>query len=431
MHMLLWAVAITAVACSVLESQGLHGVSRSISAIAGFAFPCVMLAGIFGTLAIRGRAAHPLVPAGLLAFSGVVASSAVINGQIGEVTWGVALGVLYLPGLVLAIWKTSASRESIRQTVRRISVSVVWLSLAYAAVDLTHALGDLPRRIVLPGVEFRLAGVTPHANLLAFTAAIAFFLTMRARPRFWLLHLLACLAILFLAEARTLTVGLLVAGAGYWIVNARKSRMVRAINTAIFGAPIAVFLWPAIVSSFDESSLASDVTTLNSRTLVWDLVAANWTERPVFGWGAFTFDNATGSPLSALFFNNSHNQFLEALIEGGTVGLLLMGGVAVALAWSLTKARDAPYVAVTIMCLFFMMTEVPFTLHNYGFSYVVVLAALLLAILVPGPTVRSAAGSVEPTLPERQDAHLAKLEGALTAQRIARTSAVSGPGEPR
>ncbi|MDQ0689840.1 O-antigen ligase [Arthrobacter sp. W4I7] len=77
--------------------------------------------------------------------------------------------------------------------------------------------------------------------------------------------------------------------------------MVRAINSAVFVAPVAVFLWPTITSSFEETSLGADVTTFNSRTTVWSLVGDHCTEHPVLGWGAFTFDNKTGSPLSALF----------------------------------------------------------------------------------------------------------------------------------
>jgi len=385
LRLLLWAIALTAVACSVLMSQGMKVAAQTLTEVAGFAFPAVLLAAIVGTWGIQGRAVYKFIPIALLAFSAVIATSALLNSQIGEVTWAIAVGLLYLPGLTAAIWRTSLSRQNLRQTVCRIGLSIVWMSLAYTVVDLHHALGDLPRRLMLPGIEFRLAGVTPHPNGLAFIAALALFLTMRERRRFWLLHTVACIVILFLAEARTLTVGLMVALAAYWIVSARKSRMVRAVNAAAFCAPIAVFLWPSIVSSFEETSLGSDVTTLNSRTTVWQLVADNWTQHPVLGWGAFTFDNNTGSPLSALFFNNSHNQFLEALIEGGLVGLLLIVGVAIVLAWSVLTTRDASYVAVTIMTLFFMMTEVPLTLHNYGFGFSVVLGSLLLAILIPGP----------------------------------------------
>lgn len=142
--------------------------------------------------------------------------------QVSEVTWGGVFGLLQLPGLIVAIWKTNVSRESIRHAIRTISMSIVWLSLVSAAVDITHATGDLLRRIVVPGGDFRLGGVTLHTHLLAFTAAIALFLTVRPRGRFWFLHVLAYLAIFVLAEVRTLTVGLAVAGAEYWIANAKN-----------------------------------------------------------------------------------------------------------------------------------------------------------------------------------------------------------------
>lgn len=413
LRFMLWGMTLTAVVARVVDSQGMKGPAESLLAAAGFAFPFVLLAGLIGAWQIRGRASYPFVPGALLAFSSVIAASALLNGQIGQVTWAIALGLLYLPGLTVAIWRTSLTREDLRQTVRRIGLTVVWLSLAYAAADLPHALGDLPRRILLPGIAFRFAGVTPHPNGLAFVAALAIFLTIRARPKFWLLHIAACVWVIILAEARTLAVGMAVAALFYWIVSARKSRVVRAISSAVFGAPVAVLLWPTIISSFEETSLGADVTTFNSRTLVWNLVRDHWTEHPVLGWGAFTFDNRTGSPLSSLFFNNAHNQFLEALIEGGVIGLILMACVALVFAWSVFTTRDAPYVAVVVMTLFFMMTEVPLTLHNYGFNFSVVLGALLLAVLIPGPTPH--------TKPEShgavwQDAHMLRIERALNSR---------------
>jgi O-antigen ligase len=431
LRFLLWAAAISAVAFSVLQSMEMKSAEVAFASVAGVLFPSILLCGLFATNSIRGQATRPLVPVALLAFSAVITISAFLNGQIGQVTWLIAFGLLYLPGLTVAVWRTSATRESIRVTVRQICLSIVWMSLAYALVDLPHALGDLPRRWAVPGIAFRLAGVTPHPNGLAFTAAIAIFLTFRVKQRFWLVHVLACAAVLYLAEARTLSVGLAVALAGYYIVSAKKSRLVRMINTVVIGTPIAVFLWPTIASSFEETSLGSDVTTLNSRTTVWKLVADNWTENPVLGWGAFTFDNMTRSPLSALYFHNSHNQFLEALIEGGAVGLILMAGVALVLAWSVLTTRDAPYVAVAIMTLFFMMTEVPFTLHNYGFNYSVLLGALMLAILVPGPINHASPCGVVAKRSARQDATLARLENALASQRRAGTMPAASPGPIR
>lgn len=428
LRLLLWGTALGTVTFSVLLSQGMKSAADALGSAAGVALPAVLLCALIATWGIRGQAARPFVPLALLAFSAVTAISALLNGQIGQVTWLIAFGLLYLPGLTVLIWRTSASRENIRGTVRRICLSIVWLSLAYAVVDLPHALGDLPRRWALPGIDYRFPGVTPHPNLLAFTAAIAIFLTWRLKQRFWVFHILACLAVIYLAEARTLTLGMLVAAAGYVIVSAKKSRLVRMFNMAVCTAPVVVFLWPKVASLFEETSLGSDVGTFNSRTTVWGLVAKHWTEHPVLGWGAFTFDDKTGSPLSALFFNNAHNQFLQALIEGGAVGLILMTCVALVLAWSVVITRDAPYAAITIMTLFFMMTEVPFTLHDYGFNFAVAFGALLLAVLLPGP-VDYAPPAVDPPITSgRQDVALVNIERVLSAQRSARTYHEVCPG---
>lgn len=430
LRLLLWAIAISAVALSVLQSLELKSAAEALSAAAGVVFPGVLLCGLLATLSIRGQAARPFVPVALLAFSAVVAISALLNGQIGQVTWLIAFGLLYLPVLTVAIWRTSATRESIRDTVRRISLSIVWMSLAMlsliflmpwgiypAAGSCRESIFGLPASHHTPmgclhGGDRRLPHDAVQAEVLVPTPSRLRRSSLPrggAHPNGWIV------------------------GRGCWLLYrlGKKSRMVRMINTAIIGTPIVMFLWPTIASSFEESSLGSDVTTLNSRTIVWRLVADNWTEHPLLGWGAFTFDNATGSPLSLLFFNNSHNQFLEALIEGGAVGFMLMAGVALVLAWSVLTTRDAPYVAVAIMTLFFMMTEVPFTLHNYGFNFSVVLGALLLAILVPGPVEHAMPDTVTPQRPAREDATLKRLENALASQRRAGTRAAASPGPLR
>lgn len=385
LRMVLWAMALTSCVASVLTSFHQVSAADAVYAFGGVVFPGLLLAGGFGSLWAKGRSSYPVVPMALLFFSVVLLISAAANGQIGVITWLVTTGLLYLPGLVLVLWRTTAPLEVIRGVARRICLFVVWASLAFAVVDLPHAMGDLPRRFPVGQLQFRLAGVTPHPNLLAFTTAIAVFLTLKTKTRLRIPHLLACGAILVLAEARTLTIGLIIGLLAYWIVSTRGSRLVRAIGTAIFAGPVAVAFWPTIMESFDDSSLGADVSTFNSRTLVWNLVGQYWTDRPLFGWGPFAFNDRTMSPISSLFFDHAHNQLLESLVEGGLLGLAAMLIVVVRLGWSVLHSRDAPYVAITAMTLLFMMTEVPLTLHAYGFSFAVVLGSLLLAILVPGP----------------------------------------------
>ncbi|MDQ0689841.1 hypothetical protein QF047_000801 [Arthrobacter sp. W4I7] len=91
---------------------------------------------------------------------------------------------------------------------------------------------------------------------------------------------------------------------------------------------------------------------------------------------------------------------------------MLMAGVAVVLAWSAFRSRDALYVAVVALTLFFMVTEVPLALHNYGFNFSVVLGALLLAIFIPRLTDHFRPGSEAPKRAARQDAHLDTIDRA-------------------
>lgn len=424
LRMILWAIALLSCASSTLTSLGLAAPAQSLSAIGGVGVPGILVAGILGTFRIKGSSTTRAVPIALLIFSAVLAISALLNDQIGIVTWLIAIGLLYLPGLVALVWRTAAPVSVIRKTVMNISLFITWASLAFAVIDLKHAMGDLPRRFQIGDIQYRLAGITPHPNLLSFVTAIALLLTWQLKPRGRILHVLACVAVLLLAESRSLLIGLAVGAACYWIVSARGSRIVRLINTTLVGLPVAVIFWPSIISAFDDSSLGNDVSTLNSRTLVWNLIGTYWTDKPLLGWGPFAFNDRTGSPISSLFFDHAHNQLLEALVEGGLIGLLLMGIVTVRIAWSAARSRDAAYVGLVVVLLFFMMTEVPLTLHDFGFSFTVVLGSLLLALIVPGP-MADPGHKPEVTAP----AHLRKLESALGRQGRVITAA-AGTAEP-
>ncbi|WIA99760.1 O-antigen ligase [Curtobacterium sp. MCBA15_012] len=382
---ILWTMTLATGVVNLLTVLEQGGTAETLTDIAGVVFPGVLLVAVLAAFKNPGRSTTPLVPVGLVAFSLILIVSALLNSQFTEVTRLIAAGILYLPGLVVAIWKTTASADAIRSTVRHICLTIVWASLVLLAINPTAAMGDLPRRVTIGDLPFRVAGVTPHPNLLAFIAAVGLILVLKHKSRLRLVHVAAIAVILVLAEARSLTIGLAVALALYWIIAGRGSRAVRTFAAVLVGLPIAVFAWPAIDDAFNDSTLGSDVTTLNSRTVVWNLVGRYWVDHPVLGWGPFTFNDATHSPASSLFFNHAHNQLLEALIEGGLVGLLLMVVSLGVVTWYAITTRDVVYAATAVITLIFAATEVPLTLHNYGFNFPVLVGAVILAILVPGP----------------------------------------------
>lgn len=382
---LLWSIIVASSLVSILKSLGFLSFATSLSVLCNVVFPVAVLAGAMGSLRTRSVSSARLIPTWLLLFSAAQIAASVVNGQLQLISPLLLTGLVYLPGLTIILWKSDASRDAIRHAVMNISLTVVWASLVFSAVDLRHAEGDLPRRVLIGTLEHRLAGVTPHPNLLALTAAIGLLLIIRAKPKMWVLHLAAIGAILVMAEARTLTLALAFALLAYWIVAGRAARFIRALGGLLVALPLTIALWASGSASFGATDLGGDVATFNSRTDVWALVGQYWSQKPLMGWGPFAFNDDTSSPLSTLFFNNAHNQLLEALAEAGILGLAAMLTVLAGIVFAAIRYRDPVFTAVAAMALIFMMTEVPLTFHDYGFSFTVGVGALLLAILVPGP----------------------------------------------
>lgn len=403
----LWGLAILTWTAATLRAVG-NPLGDYVIAAGGAGMTICLISVCLATLRSPGRSSAALVPMGLLAFSAFQLLATVSNGQASKLDPTLVAALIYLPCLTFMLWRSRLPVRALRRTVLRIGLSTVWGSLIFTALDREASMGDLPRRVVLSGLPYRIAGITPHPNMLALVAGLSLFLILSLRPKIWPLHILACLAIMVLAEARTLTIGLLAGLLAFWVSSGTGSRLPKLAAATLFALVFGWIGWPHLVDAIQETDLTGDVATLSSRTLAWSLVGEYWDAKPFLGWGAFTFNDASGSPLSQLFFYHAHNQFLEALIEAGALGFVAMAIVGLRLLFAIAKAYDPGFVAVAVMTLVFMMTEVPFTLHTFGFNFTVTTGALLLAILVPGPS-RSegtrGSKSAESTVPISNEGH--------------------------
>lgn len=82
-------------------------------------------------------------------------------------------------------------------------------------------------------------------------------------------------------------------------------------------------------------------TSTRDRLALWSIAIAHWRERPVWGWGFYTF----GYFFQRLsrghnFFDsyaNAHNQYVEILHDAGAVGILSLLAILAAAAWSVGR----------------------------------------------------------------------------------------------
>ena len=105
---------------------------------------------------------------------------------------------------------------------------------------------------------------------------------------------------------------------------------------------------------------------LTGRAVIWSFVWSNIVQRPLLGFGYYSFWRgqdgpsadywqATGSPIF-----HSHNAFLDNLVEMGAVGLVLLIivlGVAIGKAWRLMRSGQAPIDTWPFLFLVFLVSS--------------------------------------------------------------------------
>ena len=114
--------------------------------------------------------------------------------------------------------------------------------------------------------------------------------------------------------------------------------------------------------SWDEMlGILGRSSTLTGRLDLWSLGLQLYSERPVFGWG---FDSLTSVPARfRLNYGQLHNGYIDVLVRGGGVALLLLLGMLLMLARHLLilfRTRDLsalPYAWLAIVCLGHNVTE--------------------------------------------------------------------------
>lgn len=326
-----------------------------------------------------------------MAYTAVNVSSAILNGQfVGQASLGRALPVLYLPALVHIV-SAVHDGEALLRLARRLSLTVVYASLAAALVYPAWAYLDTAegvRHVPIGGITLRLAGVGTHPLDLAIVAGLALLLSLR-HPRLRMVNMAACVAVIVLAEARSMMAVIAAAVLCYFTFQGR-SPAVRFVGASPAIAAVAV----ALVNSAQATATATPFSTgsdsLNGRTTIWRAALDYYGDHAIFGWGPLAFSEL-GTPFQLLGFSNGHNQFLQALVEGGALGLLAQIAVTLTMIVIAYHARrHGLFPAAVVLIIATMLTTVPFTLALYGFGFYIATGSILVMVLVAGARIGAA-----------------------------------------
>jgi hypothetical protein len=211
---------------------------------------------------------------------------------------------------------------------------------------------------VLPPTPIGHAGIYAHKNTLGAVALLgglfALYGTTRSDAR---MRLAGCLLLpvvgllMVLSRSKTslallFVVPVLAFAAGFL---GRRLRIALPIVLAV-GAAVAIFLASGAIdgiSAADLSRMVSGDDTFTGRSELWRFAAGAIAERPILGWGYQSFWGVEGSPQASLpdgFLRrtpHAHNGYLDLLLQGGVVALVLFLAMLTMAARRIDRIADA------------------------------------------------------------------------------------------
>lgn len=316
--------------------------------------------------------------------------------------------------------------EKVAVYAKRILATLLYGSLILASVDPAHYV-QTGYSGIIPGFDFRLHGLAPHANGLGPLALLYLVLAywVPGKRPWQLLGNLAALAVLILAQSKTAWISgififlvLLVFRLGKQADQELKSAQigwVTAFGGGLFMAMLALSL-AFFVTANPLDTLSrfltadSELTTLTGRTGIWEITLETWRRSPWFGYGPGLWDVEFRITHGALAAWHAHNQFIQALGEMGLFGLAAMLlYVGAMLGYGLRSAAETRGVSLALVLLMLIraITEIPFKISVLlDVSFLVHLVVFTVLIMLarraamPAPARAStpqAVGSPQPT----------------------------------
>ena len=326
---------------------------------------------------VRARAASGPDPARplLIALLSFYIGSLLVQGFLSEHV-GFSYKELYVPILLLAAYC---------QPVRDLRLVLGAAKLVVAALLLGSLIGiavrpdfvlHRPEPGVIPGIDWRLFGLTPHANTLGPVALLGMLLELYSPSRRkWMrwLNFGAAFAVFVLAQSRTAWAAALLILLVVWVpLSIRPSRTSgadshgfrRAVWTLIgcMALLIAVAGGLAALGGTEYLQRKTDLGTLNGRFQIWDITLQAWRDNVLFGYGPEIWGAERRLRFNMFHVGQAHNQFVQTLGEAGLVGLVLLIVYLLALlyaAWQRFVLSRGFTLALLLLLLARCVTEAP------------------------------------------------------------------------
>ena len=334
-----------------------------------------------------------------------VLGSVVMAGLAGE-TRGWRLNHLYMPLLFTSLALLGQANPLPALRTLRWCLGAVMLGSLLAAVWAPSLALDRDYASLIPGVNWRLVGLTDHANSLGALAVVALLLELspavQAKPR-WLL-LLPAVAVLVLSQSKTAWIEVVMAlslvrfsGLRARLFGREQARGAVGM-LALLAIAVALLLCVLGVLASSDRTLAwidqASLTTLTGRTKIWEITWAEFERSPWLGYGPALWDAQYRYEQGLVSVGQGHNQYIHTLGQAGLVGAACLFFYVLALlrnslaAWR--AGMSLPLVLVLIL-LVRGITETPLALNSV-LSTDAFLHLLAFALAVGGARAQPQAG---------------------------------------
>ncbi len=283
---------------------------------------------------------------------------------------------LYVPFLLLAVYHQRVERLDL------VLAAAKWALLPLTAGSLALALVapdfvlQRPHLGLIPGIDWRLYGLTGHANVIGPAALLAIVIELYSPSRnktLRALHLVTAGAVLALAQSRTawaamlaimLCVGVPLAMRAASLPGDRELAFRRSVWALVgcLGAGIALALALFAFGNGEAIARALELNTFNGRVQIWDITVQAWKENPLFGYGAEVWGVERQWRFNLFHVGHAHNQFVQTLGEAGLAGLaLLCLYVGTLLRAALTRFAETKGIALALLLILLVrfVTEAP------------------------------------------------------------------------
>ena len=248
-------------------------------------------------------------------------------------------------------------------------------SLAAMAWSPTFVL-HRPEAGIIPGIDWRLYGLTEHANTIGPVALVAVILESYRPAKRRVVRLsrwIAAGSVLVLAQSRTawaaaLLIGLLVAVPLAMQPGHAPAERPIAFRRASWTLLACIVTTIALVVAFagygvgEALQRKAELSTLNGRFLIWDITLRAWRDNPLFGYGAEIWGVERQFRFAMFHVGHAHNQLVQTLGESGLAGLALLVfylGVLIRAAVQRFAQTQGLLLALLIVLLARCVTEAP------------------------------------------------------------------------